>query len=718
MRKIMFIILLFASCVYGVVSNQTARIMYSCDGADTTFTFAFPILDSSDLTVILRTTATGDETVLTEAVHYSVTATNNEYASGGTVTTVSTYSSAYEILLLRNTPMTQATDLDNSGVLRLEALEDALDKLTMLVLQLQEESDRSLKIPRSDDVSSMATELDDSVSRASTYLAFSASGAATATASVAPSTATITAYMETVLDDADADTARATLLSDEDLTSIEVIDVTHADYGAVGDGVTDDHDAFETALATGKTVFVPYTASGYLLNGAVIRQTTGNMILIGDTRRPTIKTTAEKQMFNPDGCDLAVFKNLILQGTSKCIIDNIYCTGFTDYGIRVAHPNSLYATNLEITNSGYSGLAVVNGAGPYIFDGVRSYSNAGSGVNFEVTTTAASTTGGFQNITLKNVTSYGNTERGVVIGTGTKTTAQLQTAGYYYDTAGQTDNMGNIRLENVQCWGNSEEGVLIRGFEVMMRNVVSRENTKDGFLISQPYVGYAPVVNMSNCFAVKNSQDGFALDGDTTRKTYIMADGCRAKDNTRYGFNISTSAVFDYLSFSNCESSGNVGTGGSTPFDVHTLSSYNNLEVTNNCIGFYDETGRYDVEMHKQALPVAAGDAQHIRIPKGAIIRKIAIDVDTEDSGASAGWIIQQSDASVTYATVVADTIGYRELVPTGNTLDANDTDANDIGFLELSAFNNGIKTTRTGTFVEDGSGTVYVEYWYGGILP
>jgi hypothetical protein len=130
---------------------------------------------------------------------------------------------------------------------------------------------------------------------------------------------------------------------------------------------------------------VPYTTNGYLVNGDAIRRTAGNMILIGRDCRPTIKTTVEKQIFNPDGCDLAVFKNLILQGTSgtagsngiglnleggslssttKTIIDNIYCDGFTHYGIRVAHPSSLYATNIEVTNSGYGGFVIVNGDHP------------------------------------------------------------------------------------------------------------------------------------------------------------------------------------------------------------------------------------------------------------------------------------------------------------------------------------------------------------------
>jgi len=51
------------------------------------------------------------------------------------------------------------------------------------------------------------------------------------------------------------------------------------DYGAVGDGVTDDTAAFNLAIATGKKVFVPKTAIGYVVNNIDV---VTNMVIEGE----------------------------------------------------------------------------------------------------------------------------------------------------------------------------------------------------------------------------------------------------------------------------------------------------------------------------------------------------------------------------------------------------------------------------------------------------
>ncbi len=203
------VLILLAGSAQATVTETTCTVTTTCNGSTTEFTFDFPIIDTTDLVVILRTVATGAETVLTETTDYTVSTTNNDYSSGGTVTTVSTYTSANSITILRNTPDTQQADLEDSKVLRLEDLEDAMDKLTMLVQQLQEELDRTLKIPRSD--TSITTEVDDSVNRASKYLSFDSSGNVATSTSISSGSISVSAYMETVLDDADADAAKTTL---------------------------------------------------------------------------------------------------------------------------------------------------------------------------------------------------------------------------------------------------------------------------------------------------------------------------------------------------------------------------------------------------------------------------------------------------------------------------------------------------------------------------
>jgi hypothetical protein len=157
----------------GSISETSNKVTYTGDSSTTEFSFTFSIVDTSDLVVILRTIATGAETVLTETSDYSVTATNNDFSSGGTVTTVSTYTSASTITIIRDTPLTQGTDLDDSGVLRLENIEDAFDKLTRIVQDHDETLGRCIKFPRSE---TNDPELVSSVSRTSLTFKFDSSG--------------------------------------------------------------------------------------------------------------------------------------------------------------------------------------------------------------------------------------------------------------------------------------------------------------------------------------------------------------------------------------------------------------------------------------------------------------------------------------------------------------------------------------------------------------
>lgn len=211
--------LLFCGLCFGVVSTTTSRISYSTGSSVVAFTFPFPIVSTSDLIVILRTTSTGAESVLAETTNYTVSATNNDYSAGGTITTVSTYASGYTLLIMRNTPQTQGTDLDDSGTRRFEAIEQALDKLTYLTQQHQTTLDRCLKISRSDSTS-LATEIDDSVNRASKNLTFDANGGVTATSNLNTGTANISTFGASVIDDADAAAAMATLTLNEKSISL------------------------------------------------------------------------------------------------------------------------------------------------------------------------------------------------------------------------------------------------------------------------------------------------------------------------------------------------------------------------------------------------------------------------------------------------------------------------------------------------------------------
>lgn len=189
------------------VSNTSNKAgPYSCDGAQTQFTFSFKIFKEEDLKVI-HTDSSGKETTLTLTTDYTVAATNNDFDNGGTVTTVQTYPSGDKITIIRELAIKQETDYLENDPFPSETLEDALDRLTMTAQQLLEQINRVLIVPISDPSANL--EIPTKTSRASKFLGFDSNG--NAIASNISSAVPATAYMETLLDDENAQKAQETL---------------------------------------------------------------------------------------------------------------------------------------------------------------------------------------------------------------------------------------------------------------------------------------------------------------------------------------------------------------------------------------------------------------------------------------------------------------------------------------------------------------------------
>lgn len=198
------------------LSSLTQKVTYSCNGSTTTFPFTFPIVTDDDLQVVL-TDSGGTETVLTKTSNYTVTGQNSQFDNGGNVNTVSyasgseaayAYPSGYTLTIYRQMPLTQELDFVESMATLYESFEDGLDKLTMIVQQLNERISGAIRTKKNETPPTM--ELPAASQRANKYLAFGASGQPVATAG-SPGEVPVSSYMETVLDDADAAEARDTL---------------------------------------------------------------------------------------------------------------------------------------------------------------------------------------------------------------------------------------------------------------------------------------------------------------------------------------------------------------------------------------------------------------------------------------------------------------------------------------------------------------------------
>lgn len=240
------------------VQTTLARVQYNTNGTTGPWTVPFRFLDDNHLTVIY-TDADEAETVLALDAGYTVTGAGDD--SGGTVTTTTAYASGGTILILRSIEALQETDLVDGDSLPAETLETALDKLTMLVQQGDEVGSRALVFPRSDDTDG---ELRPKLEREGKMFVWDET---TGTPTVSNFTTTqvaslvSTAYQTGNQQSADlvnyeqygvGVVARSVQDRLRDVISVK-------DYGATGDGVTDDLDAIQTAIDEnpGKTIYFP-----------------------------------------------------------------------------------------------------------------------------------------------------------------------------------------------------------------------------------------------------------------------------------------------------------------------------------------------------------------------------------------------------------------------------------------------------------------------------
>ncbi len=161
------------------VSSTTVKNSYSGNGSNDTFVYGFKIFANTDIQVIIRS-STGTETTKSLTTHYTVTGVGS--ASGGNVvfTSGNIPSASETVVLIRNVPQTQAIDYIANDPFPAETHEEGLDRATMTTQQVQEELDRSIKLSRTNTMTSTEFAVG-ATDRASKVLGFDANGELTVT---------------------------------------------------------------------------------------------------------------------------------------------------------------------------------------------------------------------------------------------------------------------------------------------------------------------------------------------------------------------------------------------------------------------------------------------------------------------------------------------------------------------------------------------------------
>lgn len=149
------------------ISSATSKQIYLGDDVSVDFSFPYKFFNTSDLVVTTKLIADPyTETILAEGDDYTVAGQLDEfgverYDNGGTVTLTVALASTLKLVIQREEPITQETDFVPNSDFSEQSVEDALDKLTMICQQLQEQVDRCLKFGIDTTVSDTIIDLPD-----------------------------------------------------------------------------------------------------------------------------------------------------------------------------------------------------------------------------------------------------------------------------------------------------------------------------------------------------------------------------------------------------------------------------------------------------------------------------------------------------------------------------------------------------------------------------
>lgn len=148
------------------VSSTTNRWTYTGNGVTTAFAYTNRIFDNTDLKVYV------DGALKTLTTHYTVSGVDNP--AGGNVTFGTAPANGASVVIVRDVPATQPVDYVANDPFPAETHEEALDRATVLIQQLESDVARTLR--QSDADTSTLGALPDGTTRAGKYLGFDASG--------------------------------------------------------------------------------------------------------------------------------------------------------------------------------------------------------------------------------------------------------------------------------------------------------------------------------------------------------------------------------------------------------------------------------------------------------------------------------------------------------------------------------------------------------------
>lgn len=301
-----------------VIGDVRPRVQYVADGSQTVFFYAFPIFAAGDLEVRI------DRHVSTIA--FTVTGAGG--SQGGSLVFEHAPPRGALVTLRRRMAIARRTDFQENGLLRARTLNDELDYGTAGLQQIAEDAARTIRLDPADPGEGLV--LPDAGTRAGRLLAFDDQGRVTL---LRPGVGEVGSYQA-------PGSGAATRTAQDKLRELSL---SVRDFGARGDGITDDRAAiqaaFDEAALSGRRVDIP--EGEYRIEGGIVLPAAaaglsmrGRIVMAGQGTALTIGAPGQVRLFHKRITGIRVARATQGDWSSE-----------TEIGVRLFN---LYASEIEI----------------------------------------------------------------------------------------------------------------------------------------------------------------------------------------------------------------------------------------------------------------------------------------------------------------------------------------------------------------------------------
>lgn len=132
------------------VSNLERKISFNGDGESLIFNFSFRVLAEGDLTVYIVDESVEPNTLTLQTINTDYVVVLNP-SDGGTVTFTEAPSADVSVLLFRETSPEQSLELSTVTRFPSQQIENALDRVTLRQIEIDESIERSITLPENAD---------------------------------------------------------------------------------------------------------------------------------------------------------------------------------------------------------------------------------------------------------------------------------------------------------------------------------------------------------------------------------------------------------------------------------------------------------------------------------------------------------------------------------------------------------------------------------------